>query len=306
MSHPYIYPSRVLVYSLINEINGTRYNPTDVRLENVRPSAKGGDFRNTAVDVVGVEEEGFFGSVTVRYRRLDLGEVFSLCDLQVPWKGESSTLELIASINKQYGTVITSEDIELSYFNPNVLPKVVTITAKDDSLAWLGSVSVTVIDYVQSLPDAIQQSVLPIFDYPTGQSAKGQGTLYLRPYLFDNYWSLLRRLVVGKQSVVDSNALVTMINSVVPSTQQWTLSNAASARNLRGDYVGTTAVCSVLYAGEPTLQYTHRLGVERIVVLQLSPTLNTGYFGYLVMHYNDPTKDLDDSLVNKDIGRITL
>jgi hypothetical protein len=213
---------------------------------------------------------------------------------------------LIASVNKQYGTKITSEDVELTYFNPNTLPKQVTIVAKDDSLGWLGSLTVTVIDFVQSLPDAIQQSVLPIFDYPTGQSAKGQGTLYLRPYSFDTYWSFLRRLVVGKQSLTDSVSILNIVNGVLPSTQQWVLSNSAAPFNLRGDYAGGAAQCSVLYAGDPTLAYTHRLDVDRILVLSLSPTLNTGYFGYLVLHYNDPTKDLDDSIVNKNIGKVTL
>lgn len=302
MSHPYVYPSRVLVYTLINQKNGTRWNPTDATLENFRVDEHSTDFRNTLVDLVGVASEGITGSVTVRYRRVDLGEIFSQCTLEVPWEGQSSTLELMASINTQYGTRFNAEDIVLTYFNPNTLPLDITVTASPTSPAYVGSVSIRVIPMAVSLQTEITQQVVQPFDYPSGQSTKGQGLLYLRPYSFDYYWTYLKGLSVGQLSAEDSDSVLSLINGVLGLDQQWVNDAVPTLRNLNNG----NGVLEVSYVGVPILQYTHRLTVDRILVLQLSDQYCTGFAGVLVMHYNNPSQDLDETLVNKDIGRVSL
>lgn len=302
MAHPYIYPSRALVYNLINRDNGTYYNPTDVRLENLRPYSKTGDFRDTALDVVGVDEEGTSGTVTVHYARVDIGKAFAKVDLQISWDGQSDTLSVMQAINALYGTRFDADDVEITYFNPNTLPVTVNVQMRDDSLAWVGSVPVRVVAFSQSLADGLQTVVDPVFDYPTAQSVKAQGPLYLRPYNFDRYWPVLKGVQRGLQSPADSESIRTIINGMLPAGNQWKLQATTATRNLATQ--GTQL--SVLYVGRPLPEYTHRLSVGRILVITLSDTLCSDVFGYLVMHFSDPSLDLDTSLVNKDIGEVRL
>jgi hypothetical protein len=302
MPHPYIYPSRALVFNLINRDNNTNFNPTDVELQNLRPYSKSGDFRNTALDVVGVEEEGMSGTVTVHYQRLDIGDVFANVDLRIRWDGQSDTLAVMKAVNALYGTRFNEDDVDITYFNPNTLPLTVNVQMRDTSLAWVGSVQVHVVAFSQSLADGLQTVVDPVFDYPTGQSTKAQGPLYLRPYSYDVYWTFLKGIGRGLLNTTDSQALLTILNSQLPPANQWVLSNTVVARNLATQ----PGQLSVLYVGRPLPEYTHRLNVGRILVITLNDTLCADVFGYLVMHFSDPTLDLDSSLVNKDIGEVPL
>lgn len=302
MAHPYIYPSHALVFNLINADNGTFFNPTDVTLKNIRPDTSGGDSRNTAIDIVGNASEGIEGTVTVYYRRVNIAEAFMRCDVEIKWQGESDTLGVMKAVNKLYGTKFDASDIEVESFNPNVLPLNVSVRIKDTSLAWVGRLQVRVAPFAQSLAEGMQVVVDPVFDYPTKQSVKGQGPLYLMPYAFDNYWTFLRGLKAGLQSSQDSTSLRTLINAVLPAANQWTLSAAAAVRNL-GYSQGRV---QVLYSGVPIAQYTHRLNVGRILVIALSPTLCTDVTGYLVMHFSNPALDLDTWMTNKDIGKVSL
>lgn len=302
MSHPYIYPSRALVYRLINQDNGTHYNPTDVVLQNLRPYSQSGDVRNTALDVVGVEDEGMYGSVTVYYRRIDVAQAFIKCDLEIHWNGQSDTLAVMQAINALYGTKFDADDVEIAYFNPNTLPLTVNVQMRDSSLAWTGSVPVRMIAFTQTLTLGMQQVVDPVFDYPTAQSAKAQGPLYLRPYDFDTYWTFLKDLGTGLQTPAESESIRALINTALPATQQWVLSNTAVDRNLTTE----NGQLNVLYNGKPISEYTHRLSVGRIMVVTLSDTLCANVFGYLVLHFSDPSLDLDTNLVNKDIGKVGL
>lgn len=300
MPHPYIYPSRALVYNLINRDNNTNFNPTDVALENLRPYSKTDDFRDTALDVVGVEEEGMSGRVTVMYRRIDIAKAFAKVELRVRWDGQSDTLAVMQAVNALYGTRFDADDVEVTYFNPNVLPLTVNVQMRDSSLAWQGSVPVTLVAFSQSLSTAIQLVTDPVFDYPTGQSVKAQGPLYLRPYDFDLYYPLLKGIKPGLQTPANSTALCNIINGVLPASQQWQVSGSATTWNLATQ----DTRLSVLYAGRPLPEYTHRLSVGRILVITLSNTLCTNVFGYLVLHFSDPSLDLDTTLVNKDIGEV--
>ena len=300
MPHPYIYPSRALVYNLINRDNNTNFNPTDVALDNLRPYSKTDDFRDTALDVVGVEEEGMSGRVTVYYRRIDIAKAFGNVDLQIHWDGQSDTLAVMQAVNALYGTRFDADDVEIAYFNPNTLPLTVNVQMRDSSLAWTGSVPVRLVAFSQSLPDALQIVTDPVFEYPTAQSAKAQGPLYLRPYDFDRYWPVLKAVPKGLLNTTDSATLRDIINGLLPAGNQWVISNVAIARNL----TWRSGQINVLYTGRPLPEYTHRLSVGRILVIGLSDALCTDVFGYLVMHFSDPSLDLDTSLTNKDIGEV--
>ena len=271
MAHPYTASSVAMVFNLINQENGTYYNPTDVSLKNVRPDSSGVGQYNTAVDIVGNPSEGFEGTVTVYYNRINIADAFALCDVQIKWQGESDTLGVMKAVNALYGTAFDASDIELEYFNPNTLPRDITVRMRDDSYAWTGSLPVKIVPFTQSLTTGVQTVVDAVFDYPTGQSDKAQGPLYLRPYSFDSYWTVLRNISSGQQTSQVSQTLKALINGMLPSANQWVLSATPTARNL--GY--TNGLVNVLYAGPPKAEYTHRLGVGRILVILLSNTLCT-------------------------------
>lgn len=300
MAHPYIRSSVAMVYQLFNAANGTYFNPTDALLSPPTVDNSGRDFRNTRVTVSGNAEEGLSGSVVFRYRRIEMDTVFP-ADIVISYVGQTNTHELLRDINELYGTKLGADDVELTYFNPTVLPINVTIKAKDTSYLWLGSIRVQVVTSQQNLATVISNNVFPVFDYPTLQSEKGQGTLVLRPFSFDDDWVFLWGITDGiVPNGATTTSLLSLINRNFADGFKWVNSDTPAVRN-----ISSGSGVNILYAGPPRPEYTSLLHVDRIVVIGLGERC-TGFSGHLTIHTTNPSVDLATVVRNTDIGRVDV
>lgn len=139
-------PSADLVIDLVNATGvQTPLKVGDVTFD--VPVVVSNGTRNTSVVMRGVRANGFRGTRTIRYNRLDLSVAMPPTDGQsmevmVPNDGFETKLEVCDRLNKLYNLKIGADDIVDGPVDTTVLPASTTIQSKAGSLAWFGSMSI--------------------------------------------------------------------------------------------------------------------------------------------------------------------
>lgn len=127
---------------LFNSANGVVPPLTTEELEIGKPVAipTDEDGNNTSVVVTGKVKEGFAGSVTFKYMRVDIGKLLPGIELSaiVP-TGINIATQAMSSINAQYGLGVPLEDVvdNVIYF------PTATIQLDPESYEWVGELTVS-------------------------------------------------------------------------------------------------------------------------------------------------------------------
>lgn len=270
--------SQQLLLDSINETNGLSANPltlTQIGLGLPLAATTSDATFNTYCTVYGLYGKGYYGSVTVRYRRYDLGTFFLNVVPTIIQSGFSpgKLSDLLPYLNDRYGLALTTADIVDVNFPYGTTDIVTTLTAKDTNWAWLGS---TPIRFAQALP--YFDSVVPLDTEVTALTETLPFTTKPRAeYVVYGYeWSAiadtLRQASAGTAITADQ---LQAIQSV--STQQFSFSASdTQAVNLNNAVWGGPIV-----TGSSTL-YNHEYGY--VNTLTLDSTSN--YEGQLIFHYD--------------------
>lgn len=119
------------------------------------------DYWNTKITVTARPGSGYTGSVDIFYTRLDL-KLFdngSLVFNEYPYTPEA----LVAVLNRLHQSYLTVDDLETIEVvsTPKVGSNVFTLLlrAREDSLAWIGDVTLQVARWADALPDPSQDSL---------------------------------------------------------------------------------------------------------------------------------------------------
>lgn len=131
------------IVALIQEVNPTRVALKSEVLILDPPQINPGD-RNTAITVRAVPGSGYTGEVTVHYNRIDLARTNAsgLMSEQV-----ITTDAILQHLNQHTELTVLAEDLEsiqvevLEVGDTNTM----TVTAKADSLGWVGTAEVAVL-----------------------------------------------------------------------------------------------------------------------------------------------------------------
>lgn len=154
--------------ALLNTANGRSY--TDAQVQFAAPAeivgAEAGQ-PNTTVVVSGIEAAGYTGSKELSYKRLDLTQTFTGHTLESKGPETAGTLqEVLDDVFAATGVRIYPEDLTngaaVDFTQPSV-----TLTAKAESLKWLGSVVVNTSVDLRDISGEISTATLPGFEYPT-------------------------------------------------------------------------------------------------------------------------------------------
>lgn len=169
--------TRLKLLRLVNEKN-TPYK--DLTFENVimgdpRPvteeTVPGLDFRNTAIQLTGILNEGYRGSVDVYYRRYDLTTLF---------EGESTprfrdrnmdVVHILERLNNRYGLFLTLADFDglaFGEFTDADLETVrsIELPVIDTSYGWTGTVTIELLYGNPLLESQVLVQLLPILTHP--------------------------------------------------------------------------------------------------------------------------------------------
>ena len=148
-------------------------------LEHAAPVVLTEGTKNTSIVVSGKAAVGFGGSVTFTYNRLDLATQLTGLGVVSPLKlqitndgvanGSISSAALLPLFNAAAGVELQEEDIvdELIVLTDSPAEVDYTITIKADSLKWIGSVAVKLVEDAMDIAAELTNHELSGFEYAT-------------------------------------------------------------------------------------------------------------------------------------------
>lgn len=164
--------SKALFYDLVNSANAAlASNPlsdSNVTLS-VPTDGTFGD-KNTQVTITAIAEEGYKGSVDVTYDRLDIGTLFSDASITPTVEGDgfADAAALLSAINSQYGLNLSADDIQNDDLSAQTYPSTYTLTIAAGSLAYIGTVDVSLPGVQTDLNSAVTTTALDGLTPPSG------------------------------------------------------------------------------------------------------------------------------------------
>lgn len=114
-----------------------------------------GTGRDTEVIVTAKADSGLKGEIPLRYDRFDLAEYFVHQTRILSVNSPTTSVDLLATINRTYGLALTADDIQ----NYAVSGNSHRLVASAQSYVWRGSVVFTLVQIPDTPPQDITQSI---------------------------------------------------------------------------------------------------------------------------------------------------
>lgn len=268
-------PTYDLVFDLIKEANPeSDFTQDQVRVTNITQNTNGDALRNSTGKLVAIPGMGREGDVTMTWNRPDIAEIFSDVDVYVPSTGLFKKSDLLATINLNFGFQLATEDIYDEVLNLSVIPTVTQLRIRPTCPAFTGILVVNIGDPKKAIDTVIRNTDLDGLAYPTNQSVKIQGPLYL--YAQDYTYDAENMQKFGYGDLIEGE-LLTILNRKSPD--QWINTPTPATWNMAGAtvwYNGLTSEAPVYV----------NANYSRCVVIHLDSTLCTNVAGHLILHYN--------------------
>lgn len=239
---------------------------------------------NTAVRIMGGTSGKYGGRQVITYDRLNLASLAKIPGFQVRATGAKTVHDLIPNLRYYNGLRFTTDDLENTPIVQDSDGKLqAVLSAKANSLGWVGSVQIEVKAGGQKITEAVSVTNLNGLNYPTASDADVYGQLYTYGYDFTAYMSQLINLQAGKALTADDlTALVNMLKTVDVSSGKtlWNADSSSTTWSLAG--------ATITYSGlnnDPTLPTNP--AYKYVVALKLRDAVTTPK-GTLYLHFNDP------------------
>lgn len=268
-------PTYDLVFDLIKEANPeSDFTKDQVRVTAMVPNTNGDPLRNTAGKLVAILGMGREGEVAITWNRPDIAEIFSEVDVYVSSNEKFKKSDLLAEINLNFGFQLAAEDIYDEVLNLSIVPMVTQIKIRPTCPAFTGTLLVNIGDPKKAIDTVIRNTDLDGLAYPTNQSVKIQGPLYL--YAQDFTYDADNMQKFGFGDLIEGE-LLTILNRKSPD--KWVNTPSPADWNMAG---------ATVYFNGPTTDapvYVNE-NYNRCVVIHLDNTLCTNVAGHLILHYN--------------------
>lgn len=228
---------------------------------------------NTQITVTAKNENSpYAGAVTLKYQRRDLARLATLVDLKVGMYLPRTTLQVAQAVNARFGTNLTLDDIvQSTALNLTDDEGVVTLTAKENSLGWTGTVAVTVVKGNYPLSAFLTNTKLAAMNYPTPVASKPFAELYSYSRDFTAFATNLKAVGVG------SNQLPVVLDALKAVTgDPWVLSGQ-SRYSLDG--------ATVSFVGQTHGDDRFRQRYSQVILVTLSDQC-LGLAGQLYLHFD--------------------
>lgn len=268
-----------LVWDLIIEANPRiDYTKDQVRISQMEENI-GADRRpdlNTYGKLVAIPGLGREGEQWFEWNRPFMNEIFADIDVFVPPKKQQRVSDLLPDFNAMYGFKLAAGDIY--DFNIEILdtPKKYTIQIRETCPAFQGTLDIWLGLPYAPIQELITNPDLDGLEYPTKQSVRIQGPLYL----YGRDFTYCRRLL---ESEFGYDSFVTEYQAGKLADQifdPWVYSDTPSPFNWKGArvvYNGTTADCPA-----PCNQQLY----ASVLMIEVDTQYNTNVAGHVNFHYD--------------------
>lgn len=158
---------RDLILDILNKTNASDITFAEVDFSTPEVVAGAGMNRNTTVLVTALPNGRYKGERRVYYWRLPIQQVISEEYRRFPMLGmPTNTLMIAQEINTRYNLRLTAEDIHVDPISVLEKPFNVTIRTKPGSYAFLGEVTMQIVEPAIDLSDVITVNLLEGLYYP--------------------------------------------------------------------------------------------------------------------------------------------
>lgn len=283
----YQLPDQDSILSYVNTLNATAFKVGDVTFSN--PQVVNGTWReqatskNSAVRLIGVEAKGYAGRQVVLYDRLSIASLANIPGFRVMADNPATVHDLLTSIQLYTGVQFSTDDVEnTAVFIDTDSKRKAVLTAKPNSLGWVGSLQVEVLQGGILLDEKVTTPDLPGLNYPTASDTDTYGAVYTYGYDFTPYFDTMINIPTGVLSGANADALVAALKAV----------DVSAGATLWNNTQGQTAWClygaTVTFSGlnNPATMPTNPL-YKYVVALTLAAGVTTPA-GTLYLHFNDP------------------
>jgi len=219
------------------------------------------------------------GEVMVFYNRLSFVDLARLVDLTLKAPSVTTSHDLLPFLNDRFGTLIGEDDVELVDAVDMGGYKTVELTAKADSLGWIGNCSVSVSQGEIQLGDYLTVTALDGLDYPTPYATLPFAQMYSYWRDFSEFTSYLKTVEAGGAITQE---LATIMSTVTGDT--WALSGY-SQYSLGG--------ATIIWAGVPADNGLFNESYDHGIQIRLNHDDAFGITGDLFIHFNDPYDPMD-------------
>lgn len=236
---------------------------------------------NTRVMLYGLNGQGYKGTVTIEYNRIDMPTLFQGLVPTVITDPQNSLVDLLPALNKAYGLSLIADDIIDQSVKDLGTDWQLDVTMRPGCLAWQGGFRMRFAKFIPNLRDVVKDVDLNVIIAPFTLGPKPRVEYVGYGYDWTEAYTVITDTVNKTQWLMNhaiTAADVDMLNGVVPLN--FAFVNGAAAKDGQIALVG--AVFKGILAVTPNSDYSPAFSNVAIIAL----AADSNYVGNLILHMN--------------------
>lgn len=275
----YTKTSKEMLLDAINIENNLQNNPltwNQIAAGFPEKVTSAGADKNTRLIIYGLKQGGYKGTVTLKYDRISLPEIFRNVTPVVVTEPVALLSQLLPKLNKTYGLSLDKDDIIEQSVADLGEDFLITVQLRSGCVAWEGDFELRFTKFRPKLKDVIADNVLDVIVAPFPMGAKPRAEYVAYGYDYSTMGETFKTWAVNRTLTQDD------IDELNETVQGLKLVNATGANAAAGEVALAGAkVTSINTVTENSL---FNVMYEKAIVITLAATSN--YEGQLIIHYS--------------------
>lgn len=275
----YTKTSKEMLLDAINIENNLQNNPltwNQIAAGFPEKVTSAGADKNTRLIIYGLKQGGYKGTVTLKYDRISLPEIFRNVTPVVVTEPVALLSQLLPKLNKTYGLSLDKDDIIEQSVADLGEDFLITVQLRAGCVAWEGDFELRFTKFRPKLKDVIADNVLDVIVAPFPMGAKPRAEYVAYGYDYSTMSETFKTWAVNRTLTQDD------IDELNETVQGRKLVNATGANAAAGEVALAGAkVTSINTVTENSL---FNVKYEKAIVITLAATSN--YEGQLIIHYS--------------------
>ena len=274
----YTKTSKEMLLDAINIENNLQNNPltwNQIAAGFPEKVTSAGADKNTRLIIYGLKQGGYKGTVTLKYDRISLPEIFRNVTPVVVTEPVALLSQLLPKLNKTYGLSLDKDDIIEQSVADLGEDFLITVQLRSGCVAWEGDFELRFTKFRPKLKDVIADNVLDVIVAPFPMGAKPRAEYVAYGYDYSTMGETFKTWAVNRTLTQDD---IDELNETVGLK----LVNKTGANAAAGEIALSGA--KVTSINTVTANSLFNIMYEKAIVITLAATSN--YEGQLIIHYS--------------------
>lgn len=275
----YTKTSKEMLLDAINIENNLQNNPltwNQIAAGFPEKVTSAGADKNTRLIIYGLKQGGYKGTVTLKYDRISLPEIFRNVTPVVVTEPVALLSQLLPKLNKTYGLSLDKDDIIEQSVADLGEDFLITVQLRSGCVAWEGDFELRFTKFRPKLKDVIADNVLDVIVAPFPMGAKPRAEYVAYGYDYSTMGETFKTWAVNRTLTQDD------IDELNETVQGLKLVNKTGANAAAGEIALSGA--KVTSINTVTANSLFNVMYEKAIVITLAATSN--YEGQLIIHYS--------------------